>query len=154
MKLIVSSLPIVVVMFMPTLLVGMSTAFLSPDVVHSRSGSAAATTTFVRTTFYHETNHLSTTPRISLTSSSTTKLHFSENCEVMLDTVCGAIPWPFRKAARTKFVKELQSLNDQQHEEITETHVYQVVLQLTPSEHHQKTMELLDQFKMAVPSAN
>jgi uncharacterized secreted protein with C-terminal beta-propeller domain len=72
----------------------------------------------------------------------------------MLDTVCGTIPWPFRKSARTKFVKELQSLNHQQHEEITETHVYQVVLQLTPSEHHQKTMELLSRFKMAVPSVN
>jgi hypothetical protein len=141
MKLIVSSLPIVAVTFMVTLLVGISDAFRSSAVVlHSRCDTAAATTTpsFVPTT------------AISTSSRSTTKLYFSENCEVMLDTVCGVIPWPFRKAARTKFVKELQGLDD---EEVSETRVYQVILKLTPSEHHQKTMELLDQFKTAVPPA-
>jgi hypothetical protein len=138
----------------------MSVAFPSLAVVHSRSSGAAATATttsiFVPTAFYREINHLSAAPKkaSSSTSGSGTKLYFSENCEVMLDTVCGTIPWPFRKAARTKFVKELQSLNHQQHEEITEAHVYQVVLQLTPSEHHPKTKELLDQFKTSVPSAN
>jgi hypothetical protein len=76
----------------------------------------------------------------------TSPLMFSGNSEVMLNTVCQYVPWPFRSVAKTTFLKELQGLVGQQHE-ITETHVYQVVLKLTPIKFHPQTMELLDHFR-------
>jgi hypothetical protein len=63
----------------------------------------------------------------------------------MLNTVCQYVPWPFRSVAKTTFLTELQGLVGQH--EITESHVYQVVLKLTPSKFHPQTMELLDHYK-------
>jgi hypothetical protein len=129
------------------LLMGLSDAsFLSPARAagHPTSESPIAPTAYGR-------NSASRAKEPSKTR--TTPLMFSGNSEVMLNTVCQYVPWPFRSVAKTTFLKELQGLVGQQHE-ITETHVYQVVLKLTPIKFHPQTMELLDHFKTVSTPTN
>jgi hypothetical protein len=127
-----SSFTVVVTLIEALLLEMAKASFQSPHTgVHTNSGSI---TISMPPTFVHEKNLQSPLRKASATH--TAKLIFTGKSQVMLDTVSGSIPWPFRNASRTKFLNGLKGLHQP---EITETHIssgFEAHSKRMPPTHH------------------
>jgi hypothetical protein len=71
---------------------------------------------------------------------------FLENSKVMYEKVCEAVPWFIRPLLKSSILKGIEEHGCQ---EVTETCLYQVVKQVTPKKHIERTLELLDRHKTA-----
>eukprot|EP00527_Entomoneis_sp_CCMP2396_P005863 CAMPEP_0198153216 /NCGR_PEP_ID=MMETSP1443-20131203/63217_1 /TAXON_ID=186043 /ORGANISM="Entomoneis sp., Strain CCMP2396" /LENGTH=77 /DNA_ID=CAMNT_0043819471 /DNA_START=97 /DNA_END=333 /DNA_ORIENTATION=- len=71
-------------------------------------------------------------------------LNFTENSKKMFDEVCNGTPWFVRHFTRNGLVK---GLKEKGLDEVTEADMYGVCREVTPPQHLEKTIEILDTYK-------
>jgi hypothetical protein len=71
-------------------------------------------------------------------------LNFTENSKAMFDKVCEATPWLFRHFTRNGLIK---GLKEHGCGDVTEELMYTVCKEVTPKQHLEKTLKILDENK-------
>jgi hypothetical protein len=72
------------------------------------------------------------------------ELTFTENSKEMFDQVCNSTPWLFRHFTRNGIIKGLKAHGCG---EVTEELMYTVCKEVTPGQHLEKTLKILDEYK-------